>query len=49
MLVRCLLLHRQRTTDGTAMAKAIDYNLGRLPALIRFLDDGTLPIDNNCG
>ena len=42
-----LLLHRQRATDGTAIAKAIDYSLGRWPALIRFLDDGTLPIDNN--
>jgi transposase len=42
-----LLLHRQRATDGTAMAKAIDYSLGRWPALMRFLDDGALPIDNN--
>jgi transposase len=42
-----LLLHRQRTTDGTAIAKAIDYSLGRWPALIRFLDDGALPVDNN--
>jgi transposase len=42
-----LLLHRQRATDGTAFAKAIDYSLGRWPALIRFLDDGALPIDNN--
>lgn len=42
-----LLLQRQRATDGTAIAKAIDYSLGRWPALIRFLDDGTLPIDNN--
>jgi transposase len=42
-----LLLHRQRATDGTAIAKAIDYSLGRWPALIRFLDDGALPIDNN--
>ncbi|MDQ6620001.1 MAG: IS66 family transposase, partial [Pseudomonadota bacterium] len=42
-----LLLHRQRATDGTAIAKAIDYSLGRWPALIRYLDDGTLPIDNN--
>ena len=46
-LHRWLLLHRQRTTDGTAMAKAIDYSLGRWLALIRFVDDGTLPIDNN--
>ena len=29
------------------MAKAIDYSLGRWPALVRFVDDGTLPIDNN--
>jgi hypothetical protein len=42
-----LLLHRQRATDGTAIAKAIDYSLGRWPALMRFLDDGALPIDNN--
>ena len=42
-----LLLQRQRATDGTAIAKAIDYSLGRWPALIRFLDDGALPIDNN--
>jgi transposase len=42
-----LLLHRQRATDGTAIAKAIDYSLGRWPALTRFLDDGALPIDNN--
>jgi transposase len=42
-----LVLHRQRATDGTAIAKAIDYSLGRWPALIRFLDDGALPIDNN--
>jgi transposase len=42
-----LLLHRQKATDGTAIAKAIDYSLGRWPALTRFLDDGTLPIDNN--
>jgi transposase len=42
-----LLLHRQKATDGTAIAKAIDYSLGRWQALTRFLDDGALPIDNN--
>jgi transposase len=42
-----LLLQRQKATDGTAIAKAIDYNLGRWDALTRFLDDGNLPIDNN--
>ncbi len=42
-----LSLQRQRATDGTAIAKAIDYSLGRWEALVRFLDDGNLPIDNN--
>lgn len=42
-----LLLQRQKATDGTAIAKAIDYSLGRWNALTRFLDDGALPIDNN--
>ncbi|HEV8695454.1 MAG TPA: IS66 family transposase [Lysobacter sp.] len=41
------LLQRQKATDGTAIAKAIDYSLGRWKALMRFLDDGALPIDNN--
>jgi len=42
-----LTLHRQRATDGTAMAKAIDYSLKRWAALTRFLSDGAVPIDNN--
>ena len=42
-----LLLQRLKATDGTAIAKAIDYSLGRWQALTRFLDDGALPIDNN--
>jgi len=42
-----LLLQRQKATDGTAIAKAIDYSLGRWAALMRFLDDGALPVDNN--
>lgn len=42
-----LILQRQRATDGTAIAKAIDYSLGRWQALIRFLDDGNVPVDNN--
>ena len=33
--------------DFEAIAKAIDYSLGRWDALTRFLDDGALPIDNN--
>ncbi len=42
-----LTLHRQRSTDGTAMAKAIDYSLKRWSALTRFVSDGAVPIDNN--
>jgi transposase len=42
-------LTRQRALvpDGTAAMKAINYSLGRWAALIRYLDDGDLPIDNN--
>ena len=42
-----LLLQRQKATDGTAIAKAIDYSLGRWQPLTHFLDDGSVPIDNN--
>ena len=50
---RLLALHgwlqamREQLTDGTASAKAIDYALRRWPALVRYADDGRLPIDNN--
>ena len=46
-LHRWLLLQRQQATDGTALAKALDYCLKRWDALVRFADDGALPIDNN--
>ena len=42
-----MLLQRQRVTDSTATAKALDYSLKRWGALTQFLDDGRLPIDNN--
>jgi transposase len=42
-----LLLQRQRVTDGTATAKALDYSLKRWVALSLFVEDGRLPIDNN--
>ena len=42
-----MLLQRQRVTDGTATAKALDYSLKRWVALTRFVEDGRLPIDNN--
>ena len=40
-------LQRQKITDGSATAKALDYSLKRWDALTRFLGDGQLPIDNN--
>jgi len=33
--------------DGSATAKAIKYSMGRWAALVRYIDDGDLPIDNN--
>ena len=42
-----MLLQRHRVTDGTAIAKALDYSLKRWVALSRFVQDGHLPIDNN--
>ena len=42
-----MILNRQKITDGTAMAKALDYSLRRWSALTRFLCDGQLPVDNN--
>ena len=38
---------RQKIPDGSATARAIDYSLNRWKALVRFIDDGDLPIDNN--
>jgi transposase len=45
-LHRWLTLHRQRATDGTAIAKAIDDSLKRWDALVQFLEDPAVPIDN---
>jgi transposase len=42
-----LARQRGQVPDGSATAKAIEYSLGRWAALIRYLDDGDLPIDNN--
>jgi len=33
--------------EGSGIAKAIDYNLKRWPALARYATNGVLPIDNN--
>ena len=42
-----LQLERQRVPDGSGIANAIDYSLNRWVALMRFVQDGHVPIDNN--
>jgi len=42
-----LTRQRSEVPDGSATAKAVEYSLGRWAALVRYLDDGDLPIDNN--
>jgi transposase len=42
-----LTAQRQKVPPGSATAKAIDYSLGRWHALVRYIDDGELPADNN--
>ena len=41
-----LVDQRRLVPEGSAIAKALDYNLKRWDAVIRYLDDGRLPIDN---
>jgi hypothetical protein len=42
-----MVAQRQKVLDGSATAKALDYSLKRWTALTRYLDDGSLPADNN--
>lgn len=42
-----MLAQRDRVHEGTAIAKAFDYSLKRWTALVRYLDDGRVAIDNN--
>lgn len=42
-----LTLQRSKATTGTAIARALDYTIKRWDALIRYLDNGRIPIDNN--
>ena len=42
-----LIAQRVKTANGSGLARAIDYSLKRWPALIRYVDSGILPIDNN--
>lgn len=38
---------RQRALPQSAFGKAIDHTLGLWPGLARFLDDPSIPLDNN--
>jgi len=42
-----LVKTRPVVADGSGTAKALDHALKRWPALIRYIDSGTYPIDNN--
>lgn len=42
-----LITQRRQIPAGTGFAKAIDYTLKRWPVLIRYLECGHRPIDNN--
>ena len=42
-----MTLQRRKVPDGSATARALDYSLKRWAALVRFVDDGQLPVDNN--
>ena len=42
-----LLAAHKTVAVGSGTARAIDYALKRWPALLRYVDSGTLPIDNN--
>jgi transposase len=42
-----MLAQRKLVSEGSAIAKALDYSLRRWEALTRYLVDGHVPIDNN--
>jgi len=42
-----MLALQQKVPDGSGTAKALDYSIKRWKALMRYLDDGAVPIDNN--
>jgi len=46
-LRRALEIVRRRVLPQSLLGQAIDYTLGRWEALIRYVDDGRLEIDNN--
>lgn len=42
-----LMLHHSQSAPGSGLHKALDYALNRWPALLCYLGDGRVPIDNN--
>ena len=42
-----MIAQRELVFEGLVITKALDYSLNRWAALSRYLNDGTLPIDNN--
>ncbi|TCK35280.1 transposase [Paraburkholderia sp. BL8N3] len=42
-----MVAQRKLVSEGSAIAKALEYSLKRWEALTRYLDDGHVPIDNN--
>lgn len=42
-----LMAQRLRTAEGSGLARAIDYSLKRWTALLRYVESGETPIDNN--
>src|SRR5262249_52470102 len=46
-LHKWLIVQRKLVSEGTGIANALDYSLKRWEALTGYLDDGSVPIDNN--
>jgi transposase len=42
-----LVLQQAQSAPSSGLRKALDYTLKRWPVLLRYLDDGRVPIDNN--
>ncbi len=42
-----LVLQQAQSAPNSGLRKALDYTLKRWPVLLRYLDDGRVPIDNN--
>ncbi|KPW41939.1 Transposase component [Pseudomonas syringae pv. apii] len=47
MLHAWMISQRDLVPEGSAIRRALDYSLRRWAALSRYLNDGTVPIDNN--